>query len=51
MEYYSINKKVQTLNTCNNIDESQKHYAGDKSQGKRDYTTCFHLYKILENKK
>ena len=48
MEYHS-NKKEQTINTCNNLRESQKHYAEWKKPVSEFHAGWFHLYDILKN--
>lgn len=41
------NKKEQVIDICNNLDESQRHYAEWKKRVHK--VTRLHLYDILEN--
>ena len=46
IEYYSTIKK--NYDKHNNVGESQKHNEWEKSRYKREHTSWFHLYEILE---
>lgn len=43
MEYFFSNKK-ETIDTCHNMDESQKVYAKCKKPFTKDHTLCDYIY-------
>lgn len=41
------NIKEWTVDTCNDIDESQMHYLNERSQAQTIYIVWFHLHDVL----